>query len=258
VDGAAALRWPGLYPPTTTFETGIEAVLAIHSHQGATEVRFVDGLTACPQCVASGLAGDDSEWGTAVSGRGLLHCYFREHFLMTAREKADVIAKLVTFAHCAGFQLGKIFMERIDSVPTAYQSLVETAAASEVSAVLLPSLEHLAGIGDPDAVACQLRSSAQVEVLVLCEPSFSQGPAWSSAACDTSPQGRPFFQESRCGAHLLRAPCRGSPRAGERVRSYRAASRSPFHPERPVRVSRMASLPPEAPAWGAASPCSIP
>lgn len=41
-DGAVALRWPGRYPTTTTFESGIEAVLAIHGHSGATEVRYLD------------------------------------------------------------------------------------------------------------------------------------------------------------------------------------------------------------------------
>ncbi|MFC0627471.1 hypothetical protein [Kribbella deserti] len=41
-DGSAALRWPGRYATTTTFEDGIEAIQAIHGHSGATEVRYLD------------------------------------------------------------------------------------------------------------------------------------------------------------------------------------------------------------------------
>jgi hypothetical protein len=43
-DGAVALRWPGENATTTTFETGIDGVKAIHGHDGATEVQFLDGI----------------------------------------------------------------------------------------------------------------------------------------------------------------------------------------------------------------------
>lgn len=43
-DGSVALHWRGRWPTTTVYETGgIEAVLAIHGHNGATEVVWDDG-----------------------------------------------------------------------------------------------------------------------------------------------------------------------------------------------------------------------
>ena len=40
-DGAVALRWYGDYPTTTVWDA-IESVIAIHGHQGATEVEWID------------------------------------------------------------------------------------------------------------------------------------------------------------------------------------------------------------------------
>lgn len=189
--------------------------------------------------------------------RGLLHCYVREHFLMTAQERADVVAKLVESAKSSGFEVGKIFLERVEPAPEAYEALVAAAVADDVAAVLMPSLRHLDGIGEPKSTAQRLAVSAQVEVLVLPQPSFSQGPV-RSTACNTSSQNRPLSR--RPGALLTTLGRRaGTPtKAGERVRSNRAASRSPIHPEDPLRGSRLAPLPPDAPARGQREPGCIP
>jgi hypothetical protein len=40
-DGAVALRWYGDYPTTTVWDA-IDSVIAIHGHQGATEVEWLD------------------------------------------------------------------------------------------------------------------------------------------------------------------------------------------------------------------------
>jgi hypothetical protein len=40
-DGAVALRWYGDYPTTTVWD-GIDSVVAIHGHGGATEVEWID------------------------------------------------------------------------------------------------------------------------------------------------------------------------------------------------------------------------
>lgn len=43
-DGSVALHWRGRWPTTTVYETGgVEAVLAIHGHQGATQIVWDDG-----------------------------------------------------------------------------------------------------------------------------------------------------------------------------------------------------------------------
>lgn len=41
-DGTVTLHWCGRYPTTTVWQDGIEAVRAIHGHQGATTIRWLD------------------------------------------------------------------------------------------------------------------------------------------------------------------------------------------------------------------------
>lgn len=41
-DGSAALRWRGGHPATAVWPN-VEEVLAVHGHQGATELRWLDG-----------------------------------------------------------------------------------------------------------------------------------------------------------------------------------------------------------------------
>lgn len=42
-DGVVALRWKGDWPSSVVFhERGIEAVLAVHGHDGATEIVWLD------------------------------------------------------------------------------------------------------------------------------------------------------------------------------------------------------------------------
>ncbi|MET9274708.1 hypothetical protein [Kribbella sp. NPDC003557] len=41
-DGTVALRWGGNYPTTTVWQDGIEALLTIHGHNGATVIRWLD------------------------------------------------------------------------------------------------------------------------------------------------------------------------------------------------------------------------
>lgn len=41
-DGSVALRWPGITPSTAVWPN-LEAVIAVHGHSGATEVRWLEG-----------------------------------------------------------------------------------------------------------------------------------------------------------------------------------------------------------------------
>lgn len=48
-DGSVALHWRGRWPTTTVWEDGgIDAVIAIHGHQGATEIVWDDGPGGLP------------------------------------------------------------------------------------------------------------------------------------------------------------------------------------------------------------------
>lgn len=41
VDGAAALRWRGENPSTAAWNS-VESLIAVHGHQGSTEIRWID------------------------------------------------------------------------------------------------------------------------------------------------------------------------------------------------------------------------
>jgi hypothetical protein len=41
-DGTATLHWGGRYPTTTIWQDGIEALLTIHGHNGATTLKWLD------------------------------------------------------------------------------------------------------------------------------------------------------------------------------------------------------------------------
>jgi hypothetical protein len=42
-DGTVALHWGGRYPTTTVWQDGIDALLTIHGHNGATTIQWLDG-----------------------------------------------------------------------------------------------------------------------------------------------------------------------------------------------------------------------
>ena len=44
-DGAVTLRWRGQSPATSTWEGGIDAMLAVQAHGGSPEVHWLDELT---------------------------------------------------------------------------------------------------------------------------------------------------------------------------------------------------------------------
>lgn len=42
-DGTIALHWRGRWPATTVWSHGVSALLRIHGHGGATQIRWLDG-----------------------------------------------------------------------------------------------------------------------------------------------------------------------------------------------------------------------
>jgi hypothetical protein len=41
-DGTVTLHWGGRYPTTTVWQDGIDALIAVHGHSGASSIRWLD------------------------------------------------------------------------------------------------------------------------------------------------------------------------------------------------------------------------
>jgi len=53
----------------------------------------------------------------------LIHGYLREHLFMGAREKADIRARMQRTADRLGYRLGKVFEEKVETMPGGIRSL---------------------------------------------------------------------------------------------------------------------------------------
>jgi hypothetical protein len=98
--------------------------------------------------------------------RAVAHGYYREHLFMVCREKADIRARISVCAERAGYQFGKIFEEKVESVPSAFHDLVQALVNDKAAAVVVPNLGHFAVLGHPIAIRDGLQAALQVPVLV--------------------------------------------------------------------------------------------
>jgi hypothetical protein len=48
-DGTVTLRWRGRYPTTTVWQDGVDALIAVHGHDGASTIRWLDTATEQPK-----------------------------------------------------------------------------------------------------------------------------------------------------------------------------------------------------------------
>jgi hypothetical protein len=90
----------------------------------------------------------------AVAGRGaatdhtrpLLLGFVLKHLLMTDDGLAGTKERLEKFAAVEGFAMGTIYVEDTATTPAAFEALVEAVNRYEVTAVVVPSLLHLAAL----------------------------------------------------------------------------------------------------------------
>jgi hypothetical protein len=107
----------------------------------------------------------DGREPAATSDLPVLHGYFREHLLMTPAEKAAIHAGFDAFAKRNNYQLGKIFMERVESAPDALSALVTAVLDDKAAAVAVPSLAHFSVLGHPIAIRKELEAALDTPVL---------------------------------------------------------------------------------------------
>jgi hypothetical protein len=104
---------------------------------------------------------------TVTTGKlPVLHGYIREHLFMTAREHADLVARFVVYAEREGYSLGKVFTEKVETVPEAFGALVQAVMDDQAAAVVVPSLHHFGVLGSPSALRDELERSTGVQVVI--------------------------------------------------------------------------------------------
>ncbi|HET6298198.1 MAG TPA: hypothetical protein VFG33_32780 [Kribbella sp.] len=69
-----------------------------------------------------------------------------KNLLMTDDELDDATERLASFAEQEGFMLRTIYLEECASSPTAFEALVANINADAITAVVIPSLLHLAAL----------------------------------------------------------------------------------------------------------------
>ncbi|WP_328993921.1 hypothetical protein OG394_06075 [Kribbella sp. NBC_01245] len=84
---------------------------------------------------------------------------------MTEVEMANARQNLVDLAVSQALDLRKIYVERIESAPDAFDALLTEVTQGGVERILVPGLHHLAVIGDPRAIRNDLQKDG-VDVLI--------------------------------------------------------------------------------------------
>lgn len=106
--------------------------------------------------------------------------YLRKHLLMTETEVRYAKERLAYFAQEEGLQLDKVYVEKVETWPAAFEALVGAAVSDEVSAVLLPSMLHFAVLGPPAAIKQHFECITSTRVLAVPEVvSYRPGEAAS-------------------------------------------------------------------------------
>ncbi|MFC5260931.1 hypothetical protein ACFPJ1_02320 [Kribbella qitaiheensis] len=98
--------------------------------------------------------------------RPLLLGYIRRHLLMTDAELDDAEERLGLFAEIEGFTLGSVYVEHLETIPAAFEALVEAVNRYEVTAVVVPSMLHFALLSAPAAIKDRFEHITGARVLV--------------------------------------------------------------------------------------------
>jgi hypothetical protein len=91
--------------------------------------------------------------------------YIRAHLMMTEHELANAKQDLADFAVKEGYTLGRIYVERVDRAPAAFQTLMDEVRRHEAKAVVVPGLHHLAVLGAPSTLKDHLEHYTGARVL---------------------------------------------------------------------------------------------
>jgi hypothetical protein len=96
--------------------------------------------------------------------------YLRQYCRMRPAELGRARDRLTRVAAAEGLTLKAIFVERPETEPAAFHAVVEAARSDEVSAVIVPTLQHLKPRPGERSRRDRLVRDAGVRVLVVASP----------------------------------------------------------------------------------------
>ena len=103
--------------------------------------------------------------------RPLLLGFILKHLLMTDDELAVTRVRLEEFAAVEGFAMGTIYVEDTATSPAAFAALIEAVSRYEVTAVVVPSLLHLAALSAVHNIKDTFERATGARVMVASSPS---------------------------------------------------------------------------------------
>ncbi len=92
------------------------------------------------------------------------------------RTRAGMKERLGYFADEAGYELAGVFIEEIQTVPVAFQRLVEAVVLDKVEFVIIPTMLHFMTLGSPNHIRQHFEAATGAKVLTVTETvSYSPG-----------------------------------------------------------------------------------
>lgn len=98
--------------------------------------------------------------------RPLLLGYARRDLYLSGRHVDDLKRELGEFAQLEGFLMGSVYVEDPETAPQAFEALVASVNRYEITAVVLPSLRHLALVGDPADIRLQFERVTGARIML--------------------------------------------------------------------------------------------
>jgi hypothetical protein len=99
--------------------------------------------------------------------RPLLLGYARRDLYLSDRHVDDLKCELEAFAQLEGIAVGSVYVEDPDPAPATFEALVASVNRYQITAVVLPSLRHLALVEDPAKVQVQFERCTRARIIML-------------------------------------------------------------------------------------------
>jgi hypothetical protein len=110
--------------------------------------------------------------------RPLLFGYLRVQLLADGTTPGAISARFDAYAQAEGYTLGCVYIDQAHTAPTGFDALIQAVKQYDASAVAVPTLDHLAVLGQPPPLTDFLKRATGAQVLVMdpTPPADEPGP----------------------------------------------------------------------------------